>query len=1037
MPDLARVDFRLGALTGNGGFDSISGSGVAITETDTGVGVYAADWTSDASNYGVKAITASDEVFTYLYLILDSAPASDLTILQILNNGTVVGEIDINSSRELELKNNGTQKGSASSALTLGTLYRIGLRQKKGTGANGELQGYVAEGHAELASFASSTTESFTTQADEIRAGAIDAVALDGRIGYLAADSRRMPGSWLKIHDYLVGPYGFMKNPKSGFQIADQLPANARSAIGESRADTFQTESFVSIASAAGGVGQSRMVAQDQMLTGIADTRFPGYIFPPRAAQAESDGGSTAWFFNRGATLYGVTATNFEEIGTATQTAHGGMPAHQPVVDGNNNVYWATTSQGLRKWDGSSVTSILPSELTRAYHAAAYGSHIWAFGELDIPADAYSSQSGGVGSISTSFTRSQSAPTANTYTLTLVAITIESATEADANSLALTSASALDWTLGLEDAVDDGASTYLRTLVYYRFGGGSESASISLTRDDKYDSVSVQFINIVGIDPDAEMVFESASDSGTSTGLTLTASSGADFQVSGVASSANDAITDPTSWTLINHINGDAPGTNHDVEFAYFDGQDTSVNWSGMTLGAYKIAWNVNLQEAPNAGQTQFRILASDDAGLTWTAAPSNFTSDLFGTIRASEAAAGALWLVTDRGLFRMVGQVNDTAGGTSIADVGVTRHDKWEVPADDNAGKWIASFQGLLYYPVGATVRRYAPNSSDPNDDRAFWPPPDWATKADQVQALVSNEGGIWFGAAGYLWNFNGRGFHQMAAEPEANAFDYLFWHQGKLYYKDDPAGYYEYDYVTVRPDILIANGDLTASDFTTGYLITPSLDFEKAADPKVIRLLESQVNFTAQDANSGSVAWDYRNGCSTLADPGVGSGGDTGSTWTSWGTHGYADGGYERHILTTPLQCYRLFVRATLTPGSSGIPVIHYFTVWGQSIMPSVDAVALPIQLNVNQKDRENSEMWGTAEQVKKMERVLRALRKRNDPSENLYLTVYINDGTDGGDEMLCTWRSYERTVSEESEDGQRLTIEVVAQFDELPGG
>ena len=40
---LARVDFRKGSLIGEGGFDSVSGSGAAITETDTGVGIYAAD----------------------------------------------------------------------------------------------------------------------------------------------------------------------------------------------------------------------------------------------------------------------------------------------------------------------------------------------------------------------------------------------------------------------------------------------------------------------------------------------------------------------------------------------------------------------------------------------------------------------------------------------------------------------------------------------------------------------------------------------------------------------------------------------------------------------------------------------------------------------------------------------------------------------------------------------------------------------------------------------------------------------------------
>jgi hypothetical protein len=454
-----------------------------------------------------------------------------------------------------------------------------------------------------------------------------------------------------------------------------------------------------------------------------------------------------------------------------------------------------------------------------------------------------------------------------------------------------------------------------------------------------------------------------------------------------------------------------------------------------MTSAAIKVAWNLNLMEPASAGQTQFRIIASGDAGNTWTAAPAHFTSDLFGTIRASVATAGALWIVSDRGLFRMVAQVNETAGGTEVVDVGITQADRWELPADDNAGNWIASFQGLIYYPVGATVRRYAPNSSDPNDDRSFWPPADWATKADQIQALISNEGGLWFGSAGYLWNFNGRGFHQMAAEPAANAFDYMYWHQGKLYIKANPASFYNYHYVNVRPDILIAAGDLDDDDFTTGYLITPSLDFEKVSDPKVIKSRQSNVSFTAQNANSGSAAFHYRNGCGTNADPGLGSGGDTGATWIEWDTHEFGDGGIQWADLATPLQCWRLFVRITLTPGTSGIPVLHFFTLWGTAIMPSLDGIAMQIQVNTGQVDRENSELWGNAEQVRKIVRKVRALRKRKLASETLYHSIYVNDGTDGGDEIVCTWRSFSWSLTEESEDGLNVTIQMTPQFDELP--
>ena len=51
----------------------------------------------------------------------------------------------------------------ATAALAARTLYRIGIRQKRGTGSNGALEGFVATGDANLgAAFASSGTQTVT-----------------------------------------------------------------------------------------------------------------------------------------------------------------------------------------------------------------------------------------------------------------------------------------------------------------------------------------------------------------------------------------------------------------------------------------------------------------------------------------------------------------------------------------------------------------------------------------------------------------------------------------------------------------------------------------------------------------------------------------------------------------------------------------------------------------------------------------------------------------------------------------------------------
>src|SRR6266545_4557223 len=81
------------------------------------------------------------------------------------NASSTVGSLYLNSSGTLTLKNNGATIGSASAALSAGTLYRIGIRQSSGSG-NGVLQAYLATGDAAFGSpFASSSAETISGQA--------------------------------------------------------------------------------------------------------------------------------------------------------------------------------------------------------------------------------------------------------------------------------------------------------------------------------------------------------------------------------------------------------------------------------------------------------------------------------------------------------------------------------------------------------------------------------------------------------------------------------------------------------------------------------------------------------------------------------------------------------------------------------------------------------------------------------------------------------------------------------------------------------
>lgn len=74
------------------------------------------------------------------------APTTSARIARISNAGTTVGNLVLNTNRTLQLRNGSTSIGSPSAALALGTLYRVGLHQGSGSGANAVLEAFLARG---------------------------------------------------------------------------------------------------------------------------------------------------------------------------------------------------------------------------------------------------------------------------------------------------------------------------------------------------------------------------------------------------------------------------------------------------------------------------------------------------------------------------------------------------------------------------------------------------------------------------------------------------------------------------------------------------------------------------------------------------------------------------------------------------------------------------------------------------------------------------------------------------------------------------
>jgi len=186
------ITFEGGSLTGGtAGADTVNGT---VTLASPGLKeAYAASMNA-ANSYLTENFSAADELFVSFYVQLNGLPGSSARIAQVLNGSATIGNILLTTSGKLRLRNNSTTIGADSAPLSVGTIYRIGLYQKKGTGGNAVLEVYLAAGDTPFGSpFASSATQTFTSQATAFRFGATNANALNGRFDNIRLDTAAMP----------------------------------------------------------------------------------------------------------------------------------------------------------------------------------------------------------------------------------------------------------------------------------------------------------------------------------------------------------------------------------------------------------------------------------------------------------------------------------------------------------------------------------------------------------------------------------------------------------------------------------------------------------------------------------------------------------------------------------------------------------------------------------------------------------------------------------------------------------------------------
>ncbi len=780
-------------------------------------------------------------------------------------------------------------------------------------------------------------------------------------------------------HSVGIDGVGYIRDGSASIHRDDALPATARAAQGEGRYDSYQDDSYLAQADWSGGVGQGRFRAGDAILSGIGDGRRGGF-FPAKKRLAATGNGGTTWeYFERLGVLYGETATQYEQINDGTNTVvslTSGSQLCKPVVSASNNVLSVRSEssvQKIRRWDGTTITDVsIPG--TTPYLVAPYNRFIWSFGTRTL----YSTIQ---------------VPTVQKYEQG-TAMATHRFVFTTKPLPALTSLLIVNWngasTLTTPDGwtLDKTISNTVNTSIF-RIDPSTSLSSVTLTFSGAVDCTAF-LIQTKGLYDAAALDSDAQTATGTSanpTSASLTPINAdtlvfVTFNRNQGGSVSYSAHTN--SYTQLSE--GTSSGTDHNAEVAYKilsasaatstqATVTTSVDWASITIAYVKTTRTADI--------TQTAVHYTLDDGSSWNEA---FQDDTAGipVPRAAVAAEGYLWLTTQRSLYRMA--VDETASELNplnpVLTVAFGEVDKWDMPLDTGVvGGQIAVSERVVYWGVGGTVRQYAPNGIG----RPIWPPDDWATQAGAVQGIAAGEGGLYFGAGGYLYNYNGRGFHCLAKETNAGEFDYLKWHGGRLYLKKDPAAYYDFKYPSMRPDIVLTD----ATTFETGYAVTSLIDNEKTSIDKVIRRFQLQGYFTAGSttAETGSLTLEYYAGTSL---PDKLGGGATSLTWTNIGSLGGSDGAfYKDFTLGTPLVKKRYWLRVTLTPGSLGYPVLTGVVVDGRSLMPSVKRFIMPLRISTRVTDRQGNVMYPTPADVKAAFDALEALRP------GTYYTLNYLDG------------------------------------------
>jgi hypothetical protein len=159
-------------------------------------GTTSARASNSTASYLEKSWPAADDVYVVADVRFATLPTLAVRVLMISDLGTTVGGLQLQIDGSLRLRDGSTTVGVSSAPLVAGVTYRIGIHQKRGTGANGVLEGFVAaDGTPFTTPFAAKSNGTWTTAADRLRVGATGGGVVDLTADDVLVDGAAMPGA--------------------------------------------------------------------------------------------------------------------------------------------------------------------------------------------------------------------------------------------------------------------------------------------------------------------------------------------------------------------------------------------------------------------------------------------------------------------------------------------------------------------------------------------------------------------------------------------------------------------------------------------------------------------------------------------------------------------------------------------------------------------------------------------------------------------------------------------------------------------------